>query len=921
MKLSLRFILALVVFVLFVFFVPDEKKSVSGAGEMGIGTPDDPNGLLAYEKMRHADPATGEIPFGIRKRELAFAAGLPQHFSRSLNWELIGPRDLGGRTRAFAYDIRDENILLAGGVTGGIWRSTDGGQSFSRVSDVSQLHSVTCIVQDTRAGHEDTWYAGTGEYYGIVSGTSFTSRMSGDGLFKSTDNGLSWTSLSSTSSGTPQTLYANGDMDFVWRIVTGPLAGNDVLLAAVYNGVFRSADGGASWIPVLGFDSTTSATSDYSDVLVTPAGVYYAALSSDGPDKGIYRSTDGISWTAITGPLPPVYNRVAMAFNPSNENEIMLVMESPNYGLNDHSLFKYTYVSGNGSGSGGVWENRSANLPNGSCTGFFDFDFGYFQTQGGYDMHIAWHPDNDSILFIGGTNLYRTTNQFTNPAHDWIGGYQCNQSNLAQYVYPEHHPDQHGLVFLNSDPTKAISFSDGGLHRTEDILADSVIWSSLNNGYVTSQFYTVALEEGDVFNDFLIAGAQDNGVWFTNRNHLDSLWKWVYRGDGSYLGIPNGRPFWIFSIQQGKMYKMQMTDNGDTILGTRIDPTGAPSNYNFINSFTLDPSNTDRLYMVSRLKIWRNDSLSSIPVIGDIYNTISTGWTEISQSNIALSHGIITVTEISKNNPDRLYYGCSKSGVYRLDQAASASPVKTNITGSNFPVNAYVSSVGANPFNADELLVSFSNYNIPSIFYSQDAGTSWEDVSGNLEQFSDGSGDGPAVYWVTVYPGHPSPTYFAGTSVGLYSTTSLNGSSTIWTQEGAASIGRAVVNMIKSRTSDGKIVVATHGNGIYSASLPPVFLSAPELASEDFSFASFPNPFTEYCTIDVLLNEAGWFDINVYDLQGKKIRGIYSGSTEKGPKRLLWNRDDASGNKVATGTYLLICRINNKQLVRKLIVY
>lgn len=903
----LGFVLLLVVST---FLFPHADSGLLPYGEMNIAS------YAEYDRVRMADPATGEIPKGIRRKELEFAQSLPMNVSRSLSWNLIGPRDLGGRTRALAFDVRNENILLAGGVTGGVWRSVNGGANFVKTTDPSQMHSVTCLVQDTRVGHEDTWYAGTGEYYGVVSGTSFSSQFSGDGIFKSTDNGLTWTLLPSTSSNTPQSLYTNGDMDFVWKMVIDHTnAAQDEVYAAVYNGVFRSVDGGVNWQAVLGFDSTTTSTSDYSDIIITPSGVLYAALSSDGPDRGIWRSTDGINWTKIDSGFPGTYGRLAMCFNPQNENELMLVCESPGSGSNGHSLFKYTYLSGAGNGAGGQWENRSANLPAGHCTGFFDFDFGYFQTQGGYDMHIAWHPVNDSVIFVGGTNLYRSEDQFTSPDYDWIGGYQCDQSNLANYVYPNHHPDQHGLIFLPSDPTKALTCSDGGVHKSNDILADSVFWTSLNNGYITSQFYTVALEEGDVNNDFLIGGAQDNGVWFTNRNHVDSLWKWVYRGDGSYLGIPNGRPYYIFSIQQGKMYKMMMTDEGDTIMGTRIDPTGGPSNYNFINAFAMDPWNPERLYNAGRVKLWRNDSLSTIPMIGDIYNTISHGWTALNSSQIGINDGFITVLEISRDDADRIYYGSSKSKIFRLDQSSGASPVKTQLTGP-FHANAYTSSIGANPFNADELLVTFSNYGVPSIFYSNDAGASFSDVSGNLEQNADGSGNGPAVYWATIYPTYPTPTYFVGTSVGLFSTNSLNGAATIWAMEGANEIGRVVINMIKARPSDGKIVVATHGNGIYSAQLPPVFVSVPDANSHSFQFATYPNPFHDLSTVDLILPTQGSLNLRVLDLSGKQVEVLFSGEVSAGQQRIFWSRS----TDLASGTYLLVADWNGERIVRRVIV-
>src|SRR5690606_16314937 len=120
------------------------------------------------EHMRLKDPATGEIPAGIRKREMEFAMTLPRNMNKAFTWEQRGPINKGGRTRAIALDVLDENNWLAAGVTGGIWRSIDAGVNWQKVTDPLQMHSITSIVQDTRLGKENIWYAGTGEHYGIV---------------------------------------------------------------------------------------------------------------------------------------------------------------------------------------------------------------------------------------------------------------------------------------------------------------------------------------------------------------------------------------------------------------------------------------------------------------------------------------------------------------------------------------------------------------------------------------------------------------------------------------------------------------------------------------------------------------------------------------------------------------------------------
>lgn len=896
-------------------------QQASQYGPMSLGHPNEQSSYHQWNNSRLADPVTGEIPLGIREAELRFAKTIPVNTSRTLSWDQIGPKNLGGRTRAVAFDVRNENIVIAGGATGGLWKSVDGLNTFYRTTSPEQIQSITSVVQDTRPGHEDTWYAGTGEFYGVTSIAAFSCVFSGNGIFKSTDNGETWTLLTSTMSNTPQTSYVNGDMDFVWRIVTDHTdLTNDVVLAAVYNGVYRSADGGATWTPVLGIDTSVTTTSDYSDIIVTPGGVFYAYLSSDGPDKGVYRSTDGITWTKIlpASGWPGTYRRFTMAYNPTNENEVMFLGETPGVGTNSHSLWKYTYLSGGGDAAGGQWENLSSNMPTHSCTGFFSFDFGEFQTQGGYDVFIAYHPTNDSIIFLGGTNIYRSKDGFTTPNNDkWIGGYRCNTADLGDYTYPDHHPDQHGLIFYPSNPNKALSFTDGGLFVSNDITLDSVFWSSKNNGYITSQFYTVAMELGETASNYLVGGAQDNGTWFTNANHIDSLWRWVGRGDGSFAAIPNGTPYYLMSTQQGKIYKVAVDHYGDTSLVTRIDPNKT-STINFINPFILDPNDNRRMYMINNYKLWRFDRVDTIPLTGNRYDTLDRGWNTLSLSVTSTLYGNISCLEMSKASPNSVYYGTTKGRIFKMVNAHTNTSTKVTLNSTLFPANAYVSSISVSPFDSLQILVTLSNYNIRSIFYSNDGGVNFTEIGGNLEEFSDGSGAGPAVYWGEIYPSFPNPTLFVGTSTGLYSTDVINGSSTVWTQEGASTIGNMHVNMIESRTFDGKMAIATHGAGFYTSYMPPVFLGMKE-NNLYLTGSIYPNPASDAVKIDFvpLANENSI--LSVYDLKGKMIFETDLGKYPSGRQQSI--RLDLSGCGIASsGTYLFSVRNAQYKKTFKLIV-
>jgi len=332
---------------------------------------DNPAERVVWEKMRLADPNTGEIPADIRKKEMIFAKTLPQSNSlNKANWVHRGPYNVGGRTRALALDVLDENTMFAGGASGGMFRSVNGGQSWDMTTDPNQLHNVTCVAQDTRVGKENIWYFGSGELTGS-SASGGESYYGGNGIYKSVDGGLSWDSLAVTATNT------NGfdsNFDFIWNIKTDPSNDSlDVVYAATYGTIYRSENGGDSWVKELGGGSTY-----YNNVEVASNGVVYATLSSDGLDKGIWRSEDGQNWTNITDSLfPPIYGRIAIGINPSNEDEVyFLAAETDNHGQHTDvffngeawtSLWKYD-------ASDSSWINLSSNIPANQATSFDNFN-------------------------------------------------------------------------------------------------------------------------------------------------------------------------------------------------------------------------------------------------------------------------------------------------------------------------------------------------------------------------------------------------------------------------------------------------------------------------------------------------------------------------------------------------------------------
>ena len=819
---------------------------------LSVGTPDDPQARSTWEQRRLADPATGNIPADMRLRELAFAQKLRQaqatHRSQSsidsLEWSLRGPYNMGGRTRAFAVDVANPNIMLAGGVSGGMWRSVDAGATWSKVSTINEHQGITCLVQDTRPGHTNTWYYGTGEGYGnSASGTGDGSYYLGDGMYKSIDNGLSWQVLDATDNGVPNSFTTAYQM--IWNMAIDPSnLTEDEVYATAYGLIYRSTNGGTTWQTELGNLNTGGY---FNGVAVSATGVVYATISSDGSQGGIWRSTDGQTWNHIEPTdFPAEFGRIAIGINPSNENEVyFLAAQTTNEGKTTYnfqdepeynSLWKYTYLSGNGAGAGGQWTNLSENLPIGP------HPFDDFVAQGGYDLLVTVKPDQPNVVFIGGTNIYRSTDGFSTPNNiTFLGGYNETTELPIFTLYPTHHPDQHVLFFDPQNPSIMYSGNDGGLYRTNNCMANEVVWESLNHGYVTTQFYTVAVDHA-VSNNVIIGGLQDNGTRYVKTANPTDTWTMPFNYDGSFCAIPSGRNYMLMSINGGAIVKVQVDNEGQMAGFERIDPVDA-TDFQFINPFIMDPVDNKVIYVSEGANLWVNIDVD--------YFEVSNGWEKRAENWFKNAHQIADTAQYisalgASNTPaHRLYLGTSKKRVYRIDNALDSTAPMVDITpATGFPAAGYVSCVEVDPRDADKVFVVFSNYGVYSLFYSTDAGATWQKVAGNLEQSDTGSGNGPSLRSISVLPiTADSTAYFVGTSVGLYHTSQINGVDTEWTPVSLDGIGTAVVEMVETRTLDKLVVVGTHGNGVFTANTPAdpaIGIQTNNTSGMSVSF--YPNP-------------------------------------------------------------------------------
>lgn len=861
-----------------------------------------PSDRIQWEFERLKDPNTGKIPDHIRQKEIAFAATMPKETrSRAINFTSVGPYNIGGRTRALTIDTDNENRILAGGVSGGLWETLDAGQTWQRIPTTDDVLGMTCLIQDTRQGHHNIWYYGTGEGYGS-SQSAFGAFMLGNGIYKSTDNGNTWFSLTATASNTPQSF--DNYWDIVWNIsINTAIDTADIIYAATLGYIWQSTDGGITWTHVLG---VASPYSYFTDVLTTPNGVTYATLSNGG-QKGIFRSPDGISWTDITpNNFPSEFDRIVMAYVPQNENSLYFLGVTNDEGQMTitwtgdtvyHALWKYTYISGNGSNSGGIWQDLSANIPH---NGVSDFD--NFYAQGSYNLKVAVKPDDSLTVFIAGTNIYRSTDGFTSQNNiTQIGGYEPGTTLPDFHIYPNHHPDIHCILFLPSNPNVLFTGSDGGIHKTLNCNDINVTWESLNHGYYTTQIYDVSINELGT-DSIIIAGLQDNGNLFTNGISPTQHYTMTYNGDGSFSHITNNGQIYYQSIQKGKIQKMVIDNYGNVLGFRRIDPIGA-TGYLFINPFVIDPNDENTMFLPVGTHIWRNKHLDAIPLTNE-WDSIAGDWEDLPDT-VSVSGSYISTISISKNPAHILYYGTNNRRLYRVTEANTIFNTPDMISTPTFP-NGYMNNIALNPDNGNEIMLIFSNYGIKSIYYSPDSGVTWTNISGNLEEFSDGTGNGPSVRCGAILPLPDGKLYLVGTSTGLYITDSIQGGSTIWTQVGTTTIGNNVVETMAYRQTDGLLIVGTHGNGIYSANITSSsqFVTNQNITAQKDLINIYPNP-----TKDIV-----YFQLpDNYQL--KEILNL------KGEKQVFKKlQKSVSLKKYSNGIYLFVFQNEKKQIVVKKII-
>lgn len=713
-------------------------------------------------------------------------------------WQPVGPGNIGGRSRALLIDRKNDDVMWTAGVAGGIWKSTNGGATWQPKGDLLVNIAVNSLVQDSK--QDDVLYAGTGE--GFFNGDA----VRGQGIFKSTDAGETWSQLAATD---------NPDFFYVQKLVVTSHKKKQRIYAATRTGVFRSTDFGATWSKVL--DGT--AVNGCLDLVIQPHKEDYVFASCGTfAQATVWRALDveqGQTWAPVLS--EPNMGRTTLAIAPSNPDVIYALSAFYDPAVvnpQDHALLA-VYRSST-SGAAGSWQTRvhytdgnrlnTVQLTNPVYAFLADCGFGaqnQFFNQGWYDNQIAVDPKDENIVWTAGVDLMRSDDG----GQTWgVGSYWWFGAGDPNYAHADNHAITFHPKYNGSSNRKMFVGNDGGIYRTDDAraavgttlasvcgepVANQVTWTSLNNGYQVTQFYHGAVyPDGSTF----FGGTQDNGTLHGSLAG-GQIWQEIRGGDGGYVAVASDNTNILYAENTGK--SLQRTqDGGATWSNISGGVTEGGGNFLFIHPFAMDPTNPQRLWYGGAFA-WRS-------------NNRGTNWTRVSNSFGAR----ISSWGISATDPNRVYVGtqnltAAPASSGRIHTTGAATTLAGPVTwASAQPRKGYVSSIGVDPVNPLIAYATYSTYNsgtdVGHVFKTTNGGTTWSRIDLSLPDMP--------VHSVVAHPTQPN-TIYIGTDLGVFVT--INGG-TSWMRENT---GFANVVVEHLELNNGRLFAFTHGRSAWSVAL------------------------------------------------------------------------------------------------------
>ncbi len=771
-----------------------------------------------FEHLQTQDPATGTIPRDRLYKALETiseqnnASALRTQGVQTVlqpRWLEVGPTNVGGRVRAML--MRSASTAWAGGVSGGVWRGnnvngTSATVDWRKVNDrFGQLNITSFAVHPTNA---NIVYFSTGEgYYAFTNGqypeeNNLTVTMYGNGIWKTVDGGVTWNKLPCGKFRyiNKMAVAHNGDLfvsaigfpsNKIWnenKDSTGILF--------LKSGTFQFK----KLAPINGQNYRGA------DIEVATDSSVYSTVGLLSKQKGsIYKSKlVGTTWVTT------LVTNNAIANNDTAYSRIELACAKTN--PVGKSIIYAMYSTTDGKGLKGVYKSSNGGISWTICAKPI-FNIG---TQFFYNMALAIHPTDTSKVLLGCENIFRSTNGGN--SWDSVSVDIRNSSTFTNKTYV--HPDQHDLIWYSNNVAYALN--DGGIWRSDNINASAPIWENLNKNLNITQFNTCAISpSANTFN--YIAGAQDNGCQYlgnaqTHGKAIEASW-----GDGSYVAYStittNGAAMkekMITSFQNGNYYRC---DSAISTASVRITNS---SKGLFVNPTEVVWSNTNALIIGASAV----DSIVFYPNAGTSTGLITPTYRKIIiSSNGNPNSGQISFIKKSPTQANTVYLGTNYGRVYKYvyNPTTFATVALTYLNTVALPLG-FVSYIDVRGATDAELIVTFSNYGVKSVWYTANAtagtATTWKALDISTQSTATGRLPDVPVWTALFAPASNSLglSVLIGTELGVYSTTAINDSNTTaWTLDNNSP--RTRITQIKYRPSDNMLLMSTYGRGLWRSDM------------------------------------------------------------------------------------------------------
>jgi photosystem II stability/assembly factor-like uncharacterized protein len=737
----------------------------------------------------------------------------------ALRGRSIGPALMGGRVSDIALHPTDQFTFYVGLATGGVWKTTDNGDTFAPVFDGQPVASIGAIALSPSA--PNVVWVGTGE------ANDRNSSGWGNGVYRSTDGGGKWTHAGLATSRT------------IARIAPHPTDSNTAYVAAMGDlwspsgerGLYKTTDGGATWTLVLSATAPHDKDAGAGDVMIDPANpnTVYAALYARRRTPwsfaagveltkqdvgGIFRSTDGgATWRKLTGGLPAQTQRIGLALSPKNPRILYAVIQSDAAGTQN--------IDDNTSRAGGVFRSEDG--------GDTWRRLNPLNPRPFYFSQIRVDPENDQRIYVLGFALHVSDD----------GGLTFREDHFKNV-----HPDLHAMAIDPRAPARVILGTDGGVYQSFNRGAR---WRFLNN-IPAGQFYRINVDLSTPYR--ICGGLQDNLNWvgpsavWSKDGIRNSDWINIGGGDGFYCVFDPEEPAIVYTeSQQGYAHRMDLRSG--QVKGLRPEPAEGQAAFRFHWNSPLIASRHkpgtmylagNRVFeLTERGEKWR--TISPDLSTGDLARMVTTG-------SGAETFGVVYTLAESPAKAGMLWAGTDDGKLWVTEDGGANWADLT--AGLPAPArNQWINRVepsAHNPAVAYLVVSAFRTGNYaPLVYRTGDRGRTWQSIAGDLP-----AGDPARV--VREDPRNPDLLY-AGTETGLW--VSLNQGRN-WVKFGG--LPPVMVDDILVHPRDHDLVIATHGRSIYLIDdLRAVQdLTASVIGSEAHLFD--PRPTTGYYPLE------GWAD-------------------------------------------------------------